>query len=169
MDAFQHKNPYGDTCIIVAESKLQSTRAAFLSSQSLFLAAAVFALNFEQVGRAAFLVIALSAIIQGLIINRAIHRRLVIVDYHKHYLYDYFDEEGNYGTPTAENFLGQNGYYKKDIRKKVNAKIAAIPDIQKLYGYGVFHNYRELRIWLEVILPMFLALMWALLIFLAFL
>lgn len=169
MEAFQHQNPYGDTCIIVAESKLQSTRAGFLSSQSLFLAAAVFSLNFEPIGRTAFLVIALSAIVQGVIMNRAIHRRIVIVDYHKHYLYDYFDEDGALGAPTAENFLGQNTYYRPGIRKRVNAKIAAIPEIHKLYGYREFHNYRELRVWLEIILPLFLLLMWALLIFLAFL
>lgn len=142
-ERFLHQNPYGDTCIIVAESKLQSTRAAFLSSQSLFL--------------------------QGVIINRAIHRRIVIVDYHKHYLYDYFDDKGEFATPGAENFLGQNDYYRRDIRQKVNARIADIPAIRKLYGYGRFHNYRELRVWLEVILPLFLLLMWALLIFLAFL
>lgn len=167
--AFLHKNPYGDTCIIVAEPKLQSTRAGFLSSQSLFLAAAVFALNFEQVARAAFLVIAASAIIQGVIMNRAIHRRMIIVDYHKHYLYDYFTRDGLRGTPTAESFLDQNSYYRRAVRKRVNPQITAIPTVKKLYGYREFHNYRELRVWLEIVLPLFLVLMWALLIFLAFL
>ena len=140
----------------VYEANVQAYRSNFLSSQSLLLAVGAITLDKNIILTVFLSVIAIIQI--WYIWFRPINVRTQIVDYYKYDMKNLFDKNGELLQLDADYSEGLEEYTyisDSDIRKKVQINMSSIWDRK-----GSFRTLRLTRIKFDIVIPVFMTLVW---------
>jgi hypothetical protein len=140
----------------VYEANVQMYRSNFLSSQSILLAVGAIILN-RGMDLCLFLFVVSTAMVQiWYIWYRVIKHRIFVVDFHKFNMGKIFTDEGCFLLPPSNNYLKEKTYAARSpkIRGRVNRKMAVLLGLEK------FSNWRKTRCKLDILLPVFITLVW---------